>query len=266
MTFLALPFPAINPVLLELGPLKVNWYGIAYVLGILLGWRYALYLIRRFAQDLKAKDFDDFITWIVVAIIVGGRLGHILVYEAGYYCQHPLEILMTWRGGMSFYGGLLGVIVAILIYCRRRSIDPLRFGDVMAGAVPIGLGLGRITNFINGELYGRMSDLPWAVEFPQGGGFPRHPSQLYEAFLEGGVLFLVLCFAWHRTNWPKTPGRIAGLFLVGYATSRFLVEYVREPDAVYSFLSVSLTTGQILALPLFALGAFWMGRRGQALL
>jgi phosphatidylglycerol:prolipoprotein diacylglycerol transferase len=258
MILFSLPFPAINPVLLELGPLKVYWYGFAYVAGILLGWRYALYLVRHYAVHLKTQYFDDFITWIVIGIVAGGRIGHILIYEFDYYIHHPLEILMTWKGGMSFYGGLLGVIVATLIYCKRKSIQPLEFADVMAGSVPIGLGLGRVANFINGELYGRVSDVPWAVEFPQAGDFPRHPSQLYEAFLEGFVLWAVLAFIWHRTNWPKTPGKIAGVFLIGYAVSRFLVEYVREPDAIYNLGSLPFTTGQLLALPLMGLGVFFL--------
>ncbi len=254
----ALPFPSINPVLFELGPLKIHWYGIAYVVGILLGWRYAIYLVRHYATHLKEQYFDDFVTWIVVGIVVGGRLGHIVIYEFSHYMRHPLEILMTWKGGMSFYGGLLGVIISTLIYCKRKSINPLEFSDVVAAVVPIGLGLGRVANFINGELYGRVSDVPWAVEFPQGGGFPRHPSQLYEAFLEGFVLWLILAFAWHRTNLYKTPGKITGLFLIGYAVSRFLVEYVREPDSVYHLASFSFTTGQLLALPMIGLGAFWL--------
>lgn len=257
MNLFSFAFPNIDPVLLSIGPLKVHWYGIAYIIGIVAGWRYALYLVRHYAPDLKEKDFDDFVTWIVIAIIVGGRLGHILIYEAGYYFSHPLEILMTWRGGMSFYGGLVGVIIATLIYCKRRSINPFRFADVMAATVPIGLGLGRVANFINGELYGTITDVPWAVEFPQGGLLPRHPSQLYEAFLEGLVLFLILGFVWHRTKLSKTPGRITGLFLVGYAVSRFLVEYVREPDIVYTILSMPFTTGQLLALPFLAIGVFW---------
>ena len=257
MNLLTLAFPTIDPVLLAIGPIKIHWYGVAYIAGILAGWRYALYLARHYAPDLKPKDFDDFITWIVVAIIAGGRLGHILIYEAGYYFSHPLEILMTWRGGMSFYGGLVGVIIATLIYCHRLSINPFRFADVMAAAVPIGLGLGRVANFINGELYGRVTNVLWAVEFPGGGFLPRHPSQLYEAVLEGFILFLILGFAWHRTQLSKTPGRITGLFLIGYAVSRFLVEYVREPDITYDILSISLTTGQLLALPFFVIGMFW---------
>jgi phosphatidylglycerol:prolipoprotein diacylglycerol transferase len=257
MNLFTFAFPAIDPVLLAIGPLKIHWYGVAYIAGILAGWRYALYLARHYASDLKEKDFDDFVTWIVIAIIVGGRLGHILIYEAEYYFSHPLEILMTWRGGMSFYGGLVGVIIATLIYCKRRSINPFRFADVMAATVPIGIGLGRIANFINGELYGRVTDVPWAVEFPSGGFLPRHPSQLYEAALEGLALFLILGFVWHRTQLSKTPGRITGLFLAGYATSRFLVEYVREPDIVYNFLSLPFTTGQLLALPFFVIGMFW---------
>ncbi|MBY0281061.1 MAG: prolipoprotein diacylglyceryl transferase [Alphaproteobacteria bacterium] len=257
MNLFTFAFPSIDPVLLSIGPIKIHWYGVAYIAGILAGWKYALYLARHYASDLKEKDFDDFVTWIVIAIIVGGRLGHILIYEAGYYFSHPLEILMTWRGGMSFYGGLVGVIIATLIYCKRRSINPFRFADVMAATVPIGIGLGRIANFINGELYGRVTDVPWAVEFPSGGFLPRHPSQLYEAALEGLFLFLMLGFVWHRTQLSKTPGRITGLFLMGYAVSRFLVEYVREPDIVYNVLSLSLTTGQLLALPFFIIGMFW---------
>lgn len=254
----AIAFPTIDPIFFSVGPLKIHWYGVAYIVGILAGWRYALYLVRYYAPDLKQKDFDDFITWAVFAIIAGGRLGHILIYEAEYYFSHPLEILMTWRGGMSFYGGLIGVIIVTLIYCKRRAIDLFRFSDVMAAAVPIGLGLGRIANFINGELYGRVTDVPWAIKFPMGGFLPRHPSQLYEAILEGLVLFLVLGFAWHRTQLSKRSGCITGLFLAGYAISRFLVEYVREPDITYNVLSITLTMGQLLALPFFLIGILWV--------
>jgi phosphatidylglycerol:prolipoprotein diacylglycerol transferase len=252
-----LKFPQIDPVLIHLGPLSVHWYGVAYVVGLLAGWQYAVWIAKRFAPTITKAHIDDFMMWALAGIILGGRLGHILFYEPGRYLANPLEIFMTWKGGMSFHGGMLGVIVAILLYCRKAHIPLLRFSDIFATITPIGLFLGRLANFINGELYGRTTDVPWGMVFPYGGPLPRHPSQLYEAFLEGLVLLAVLHMGWRVAVFRDVPGRLTGLFLLGYGLARTLVELVREPDAIHPLLGMDLTTGQLLSIPM-VLAGIWL--------
>ncbi|MCX7338280.1 MAG: prolipoprotein diacylglyceryl transferase [Alphaproteobacteria bacterium] len=254
-------FPNIDPVLLHMGPLKVHWYGVAYVVGIVLGWKYAAHLIKNYLPSLDVKTFDTFITWIIIGIVVGGRLGHVIFYDLPYYIHHPLEILMTWRGGMSFHGGLLGVMTATVFYCAKHRVPPLQFTDIVCAAAPIGIGFGRVANFINGELYGTITTVPWAVEFPQGGHIPRHPTQLYEAALEGFLLWILLFCLCRWTNLLQKPGRISGLFLLGYGIVRFLVEYVKEPDGIHSVGMILLTTGQLLSIPLVIGGLFLVSRK-----
>jgi phosphatidylglycerol:prolipoprotein diacylglycerol transferase len=263
MTLYAIAFPAIDPVAVHIGPLPIRWYALAYIAGILLGWQYMRMLARRPPQAIGLRDVDDFVVWATLAIVLGGRFGYVLFYKPGYYVERPLEALALWQGGMSFHGGLIGVIVAIFLFAHLRKLSWLKLGDLVVCAVPIGLFFGRIANFINGELYGRPSDAPWAMAFPHGGPLPRHPSQLYEAALEGLVLFVVLyALAWH-TRALERPGFLAGVFLAGYAIARVIGELFREPDAHLGFLALGATMGQLLSLPVLLAGLYliWHARR-----
>jgi len=266
---LALPFPAIDPVLIELGPFPVRWYALAYLAGLLLGWRLAQRLIAR--NDLfaasgppKLAQLDDFLLWAAIGIVCGGRLGFVLFYNLDYYLENPLEIIQPWRGGMSFHGGAAGLMVATYLFARRQALPFLTLMDVVTAVAPVGLFFGRIANFINGELYGRVSDVPWAILFPRGGFLPRHPSQLYEAGLEGLVLFIVLMVLVFRVRALRWPGVIAGVFLAGYGVARSIVEFYREPDAQLGYLAGGLTMGQVLSLPMILCGVIiviWAARR-----
>ena len=254
----ALPFPNIDPVLFSIGPLAIRWYALAYIFGILLGWFYARRIIRNQPlwggrAPMTKEDFDDFIVWVTLGIILGGRLGYVLFYNPGYFAAHPLEILQLWSGGMSFHGGFAGCVCAIILFARHRGISILSLGDLTCAAAPIGICLGRLANFINGELWGRPADVPWAFVFPGGGPLPRHPSQLYEAALEGLLLFCVLAIA-VRSGALKRPGLIVGLFAAGYALARSFCELFREPDAQLGFLWGGLTMGMLLSIPLFLAG------------
>lgn len=266
---LALPFPAIDPVLIELGPFPVRWYALAYLAGLLLGWWLAQRLIAR--NDLfaasgppKLAQLDDFLLWAAIGIVCGGRLGFVLFYNLDYYLENPLEIIQPWRGGMSFHGGAAGLMVATYLFARRQALPFLTLMDVVTAVAPVGLFFGRIANFINGELYGRVSDVPWAILFPRGGYLPRHPSQLYEAALEGLVLFIVLMVLVFRVRALRWPGVIAGVFLAGYGVARSIVEFYREPDAQLGYLAGGLTMGQVLSLPMILCGVIiviWAARR-----
>lgn len=258
-----LPFPQIDPVIFQIGPLAVRWYGLAYVAGLVLGWRYMHLMNRRYAKAMEPKDIDDLLFWMTIGVVVGGRLGSVLFYNLPYYIDNPLAALAIWQGGMSFHGGLLGVIAAEIIFARRRGIPLLRLADLVAVAVPIGLFFGRIANFINGELYGRRTDVAWAMVFPNSDGQPRHPSQLYEAALEGLLLLVVLFFLARRPGGFERPGSLAGVFLIGYGLSRIVVELAREPDAYPGYLIGGTTMGQWLSVPMLVLGALliWNGRR-----
>lgn len=265
MTLLALPFPAIDPVALSIGPLELHWYALAYLAGFIVGWQYAMRLADRGPDRPNRQDMDAFLTWAIIAVILGGRLGFVLFYNVAYYIENPVEILFTWQGGMSFHGGLLGVITAVFAFSAARKIDPLAVGDIIAVVAPIGIFLGRIANFVNGELYGRVTDAPWGVIFPAGGPEPRHPSQLYEAVAEGLILFIILFVLARRQRIRQRPGVLAGVFLVGYGLGRFLVEFVREPDPQLGFLWLGATMGQLLCLPMILGGAaltVWAWRRG----
>ena len=259
---LAIAFPMIDPVAVSIGPIAIRWYALAYLAGFVLGWRYALALTRRAAGRPSAEDFDEFLTWAVLGTIIGGRLGYVLFYNLPHYLQNPLEALAVWHGGMSFHGGMLGVIGAILLFSWRRGISPFAFGDVIAAAAPIGLFFGRIANFINAELYGRAApDVPWAVVFPRDPlQVPRHPSQLYEAALEGLVLFVILAVAVRNPSVRERPGFAAGIFLVGYGISRIIVEFFREPDPQLGFLWGGATMGQLLSIPMVLVGVWLMMR------
>ncbi len=256
-----IPFPDIDPVAVQIGPLAIRWYSLAYIAGILLGWRYMRHLSRRWESPVSAEHLGDFILWAIFGIILGGRLGYVLFYNLDHYLAEPLQILVIWRGGMSFHGGLLGVIGVTWLFARRRSIPILALSDLIACAAPIGLLLGRIANFVNGELYGRVTDVPWAMVFPAGGPAPRHPSQIYEALLEGLALFTVLAILAQLPRVYRSPGLLTGVFFAGYGLARFIVEFVREPDAQLGFVFASLTMGQALSVPLFLFGGYLVLRK-----
>ncbi len=259
MPLLVIPFPDIDPVLIEIGPFAIRWYALAYIGGILFGWAYARAIIRRGAlwggqAPLTVVDFDDFILWATFGIIVGGRLGQVLFYEFSYFAAHPLEIVMLWHGGMSFHGGFLGCVVVVILFAWKRGIPILALGDLTCAVGPIGLFLGRIANFINGELWGRPSDVPWAMIFPRAPDpLPRHPSQFYEAGLEGLALLAVLALA-IRFGALKRPGLVLGLFMVGYGIARSIGELFREPDPQLERLAHGLTMGMALSFPMIVIG------------
>ena len=265
MPLLAIPFPAINPVAISVGPFAIRWYALAYIVGLLIGWRYCLALAGRPPHLVARQDVDDFLVWATLGVVLGGRIGYILFYKPGYYIYHPLEMLYVWHGGMSFHGGAIGVTIAITLFTRARRIPLFAFSDVITEAIPIGLFFGRLANFINGELYGRPSSVPWAMIFPNGGPVPRHPSQLYEAGCEGIVLFLLL-FVAERLNARERPGLVTGLFLAGYAVARMSGELFRQPDPQLGFLIFGTTMGQLLSVPLLLFGALIIGwaLRGRA--
>ena len=265
MPLFAIPFPAIDPVAVAIGPFVVRWYALAYIVGLLLGWRYCLVLADRPPRLAERRDIDDFLVWATLGVVLGGRIGYVLFYQPGYYLQHPIEALYLWHGGMSFHGGALGVTLAILLFTRARRLPVLAFSDVIAEAIPIGLFFGRIANFINGELFGRETDIPWAMVFPNGGPVPRHPSQLYEAVCEGLLLFLLLLLADHRGARLR-PGIVTGLFLIGYAVARMSGELFRQPDAQLGFLVFGTTMGQLLSIPVLIAGfiLIWWARRQPA--
>ena len=258
MPFLVIPYPAFDPVLVHIGPFAIRWYALAYIFGILIGWAYARMLIRSEKSwggkaPLTVADFDDFVLWVTIGIILGGRVGYVLFYDLPHFIEHPIAIVQLWNGGMSFHGGFIGCVLAVLLFGYHRGISVLSLGDITCAVGPIGLFLGRIANFINGELWGRPTDVPWAMIFPHGGPLPRHPSQLYEAALEGLLLLLVLA-ALIRAGALKRPGLIIGCFAVGYAVARTFFEFVREPDAQLGFLWGGVTMGQLLSVPLFLAG------------
>jgi phosphatidylglycerol:prolipoprotein diacylglycerol transferase len=263
------PFPHFDPVLLQIGPVAIRWYALAYIAGIILGWRYMAALVKRprlwafRGPAATPLQLDDLILWITLGVIVGGRLGHVIFYTPQIIWENPLEILKTWHGGMSFHGGTIGVIVAGVVYARRNRIDMLRLGDVIAAATPLGLFFGRIANFINGELWGRPTSLPWGIIFPNADGQPRHPSQLYEAALEGLVLFVVLSWAVWGAKLLNRRGVVMGMFLAGYGIIRASLENVRQPDAGLDHLPFGLTMGMILSTPMILAGAWfiWRGLR-----
>jgi len=254
----ALPFPSFDPVLISIGPVAIRWYALAYIVGILGGWAYARAIIRADGlwggkPPLTLADFDDFILWVTLGIILGGRIGYVLFYNPGYFAEHPSEVVQLWKGGMSFHGGFLGCVVAVIVFARLRGIPILSLGDIVCAVAPIGLFLGRIANFINAELWGRTTDVPWAIIFPGAGPLGRHPSQLYEATLEGVILFFVLAFVM-RWGALRRPGTILGAFCLGYGLARVACEFFREPDAQLGFLWGGLTMGMLLSIPLIIAG------------
>jgi phosphatidylglycerol:prolipoprotein diacylglycerol transferase len=256
-----IPFPDFDPVALEIGPFVLRWYALAYIAGLLAGWGYILWLLRRPPSGVTKDQVGDFFSWAIVGVILGGRLGFVIFYQPGYFIENPLEVFAVWNGGMSFHGGLLGVIAATILFGLRRKINILALGDLVAAAAPIGLLLGRLANFINGELYGRATDVPWAIVFPGAGDFGRHPSQLYEAGLEGLVLFVVLFVLARLTGALFRPGLVTGVFLIGYGASRAFVEFFRQPDSYVGdggFLFWDITMGQLLSVPIAVAGVVFI--------
>ncbi|WP_101340087.1 prolipoprotein diacylglyceryl transferase [Cereibacter azotoformans] len=284
-----IPFPDISPEIFSVelfgATFALRWYALAYIAGLLIGWRLVLRMIRSdrlwtFGAPMTEDQLERLLTWVILGVILGGRLGFVLFYQPSHYLAHPLDALKVWEGGMSFHGGFLGVMVAVIAFCLRERISILPVADLLAAATPPGLFLGRIANFINAELWGRPTTLPWGVAFPGEaaqtcpgieGICARHPSQLYEAALEGIVLFAILAILIWRRGWLRWPGAVTGAFLAGYGCARFLVEFVRQPDAqfvtpgnplglAWEIGGYGLTMGQILSLPMILLGLYFMLR------
>ncbi|MGO4705493.1 prolipoprotein diacylglyceryl transferase [Microvirga sp. 2MCAF38] len=280
MPLFAIPFPAIDPVAISIGPLAIRWYALAYIVGLLGGWFYAKRLAARAGlwgslPQPKPIDIDDLIVWAALGVVLGGRAGYVLFYNLSAYLAEPLEIFAIWHGGMSFHGGLIGATLAIILFARKRGLNALSILDLAAVVAPIGLFFGRIANFINGELWGRIAlDFPFAVVFPHAGPLPRHPSQLYEALGEGLILFLIMAWAVRRFGFRR-PGLLCGVFVIGYAIARIVCEFFREPDeqlgflfgSAFQFLGGGITMGMVLSLPLVLLGIglIWVASRGRTL-
>jgi phosphatidylglycerol:prolipoprotein diacylglycerol transferase len=261
MSFLLIAFPVFDPIAISIGPIAIRWYALAYIAGIVLGWIYARSLLKNEKlwdgpPPLSLAQLDDFILWVTVGIIVGGRTGYVLFYNLPFFIQHPAEIFELWKGGMSFHGGFMGCVVAVMWFARVNGISILSLGDITTAVAPIGLLLGRLANFINSELWGRTADpsLPWAIIFPNGGPLPRHPSQLYEAGLEGILLFTILAVM-IRLGALKRPGLILGSFIAIYGLARIIGEHFREPDPQLGFLWGGLTMGMLLSVPMVIAGA-----------
>jgi phosphatidylglycerol:prolipoprotein diacylglycerol transferase len=275
MTLFVLPFPAIDPVLIQIGPFAIRWYALAYIAGIFVGWWYAKRLAgnaRLWAPSsppLRPADIDDFVVWGALGIILGGRIGYVLFYDLPTFLANPLQMFALWNGGMSFHGGFLGTILAMVLFARNRGIPSWCLIDVIAASVPFALFFGRLANFVNGELFGRVTDLPWGMVYCNeyilemhgtcpAGPLPRHPSQLYEAALEGVAFFLLLRLFTHKYGRLRYPSFVSGVFCVGYGTARVFVEFFREPDIQIGYLAGGLTMGMLLSLPMIAYGIFLM--------
>jgi phosphatidylglycerol---prolipoprotein diacylglyceryl transferase len=260
MPFLVLPFPIIDPIAVDIGPFPIRWYALAYIAGFIFGWLGQRLLVardqlwREGQPRPEADTLDDLVAFVALGAVIGGRLGHVLIYDPGFYLLHPLEIVQTWKGGMAFHGGLLGAVLGIVLFARKSGAPVLTVADLCAGVAPIGLFFGRIANFIKPEMWGRETDVPWAMVFPQAGDAPRHPSQLYEAGLEGLALLFVLLVA-IRFGALKRPGLVTGLFGIGYGAARIFCEFFREPDPVQEALQNGFTMGMALSLPMIVIGA-----------
>ena len=243
-----------DPVLVDLGFFQIRWYSIAYILGIILGWVYAVKIIKKTQNNtqnfepIKRSDFDDLVIYLVLGIILGGRLGYVIFYNLEYYIQNSFEIFKLWQGGMSFHGGLLGIIVAIFIFSKNKNTNFFKYSDIVACVAPIGLFLGRLANFINGELFGKISTLPWAVIFPNGGNIARHPSQIYEAILEGLVLFILINFLALKKHLIIKTGYVSSFFLISYSILRIFSENFREPDQHLGYLFNYFSMGTLLSI------------------
>ncbi len=260
-------FPQFDPIAVQIGPIAIRWYALAYITALVLGWRLMRRLVRQAPVVATGELVDDFLTWATLGVVLGGRLGYVLFYQPGLYFSHPAQIVAVWQGGMSFHGGVLGVVAALLIYTRRHRIPLLGFADRMAVCVPIGLGLGRLANFINGELWGRPAPawLPFAMIYPQAGPVPRYPSELIQMLLEGVILFIVLYWLSRRYALRARFGWLTGAFLVGYGIARIIGEFFRQPDPFLGYLLGGVTMGQILSVPMLVAGGYLIWRaRPQA--
>ena len=258
-------FPNLDPVAVQIGPLAIRWYALAYILGIILSWRLMRRLVILSPEVATTTQVDDFVSWATLGVVLGGRLGYCLFYQPSVYLADPIGILRVWTGGMSFHGGMLGVTIAILLFCRHYRLSILGFSDRLAVCAPIGLGLGRVANFINGELWGRQAPeyVPWAMIFPRADTVPRHPSQIYQALMEGLILFLVM-FALSRRDWIRARfGMLTGVFLIDYGVARIIGELFREPDDFLGFLAFGTTMGQLLSIPMLLAG-LWLALRNKA--
>ncbi len=253
---MAIQFPNIDPVAIQLGPVAIHWYALAYLAGILGGWFLAKHIVRLDQNRYRPNetDIDDFMTWAVLGVILGGRIGYILFYNFHIYAENPLEVLKIWQGGMSWHGALIGVITVIISYAKIKKVELFRLADLFAVGATIGFFFGRIANFVNGELFGRVTESSLGIIFPRGGELPRHPSQLYEAALEGFVLFIILVTMAHISKIRNTPGLISAAFLFFYGVFRFIIEFFREPDAQLGFIVGDLSMGQLLCMPVIAGG------------
>ena len=255
ITLAALPFPEIDPIIFSIGFLHLRWYALAYLAGILLGWFLLKRITAKSGDPIGHQPLDSLINIGIIGIILGGRLGYVLFYNPSYFLSNPHKILAVWEGGLAFHGGFMGMVLAIVFTARRHHVSMIGLGDLIALVAPIGIFFGRLANFINGELYGRITDVPWAVIFPGTNGLPRHPSQIYEALLEGILLFIILIVAW-RMGARQRKGLLMGIFITGYGLARILVENFREPDQQLGFILGGVTMGQILSLPMVIIGAW----------
>ncbi len=253
-----IPYPSIDPVIVRIGPVSLRWYGTMYMLGFGASYALVRYQIKRRELAIRTDFLESLYTWIVVGLIAGARIGYVLFYNLSEYLRHPLDIFAVWQGGMSFHGGLIGSVAAGIWCCRRHGVDPWQVADLITTTAPIGLGLGRLGNFINGELFGRVTNVPWGMIFPNGGPLPRHPSQLYELFLEGVVLFLVL---WTVKDRVRRTGIVTALFIILYGLFRIIAELFREPDPQLGFIIGPVTMGQVLSFCMVCVGAFILVRR-----
>ncbi len=247
-----LTYPQIDPVLMHIGPFAVHWYGMMYLASFLISYGITWHLIKKRQFPMSRDVLDMFYLYMMAGVVLGGRLGYVFFYDFKEYLENPQDILAVWKGGMSFHGGLIGVIIAGILFCRSNKFDFWVLADILTVSAPIGLGLGRMGNFINGELYGRVTQVPWGMVFPEGGPLPRHPSQLYEAFLEGIMLFILLWILKDRLK--HRPGVLGSVFVIGYSIIRFIVEFFREPDPQLGYLAGFITMGQILSLLMLIAG------------
>lgn len=253
-------YPEISPIIVQIGPLALRWYSMAYLFGILFGWWLAAKRIQKYQIPLTKNNLEDIVFYFTLGVILGGRLGYVLAYGTEKFWLNPLEIFAVWHGGMSFHGGIIGVIIAMYLAAKHVNFSFLKLTDFTAPLVPVGIFLGRLANFVNDELWGRVTNVAWAVRFPNGGYLPRHPSQLYEACLEGIVLFVILNLMWMNKRCRERKGFISGAFLLGYALFRMLLEQFREPDAQLGFLWNGVTMGQLLSLPALLGGVYLLSK------
>ncbi|MFV0626267.1 MAG: prolipoprotein diacylglyceryl transferase [Alphaproteobacteria bacterium] len=264
---IGLDFPQISPIMFSIGPLAIRWYSMAYLAGILIGWFIVSKYVKKYDIGFTKTDLEDLAFYVTLGVVLGGRLGYVFFYggEENLFFKNPLHIFEIWKGGMSFHGGIIGVITAIYIYARNRKFSFFKVSDLVCLVVPIGILFGRIANFINDELWGRVTNVAWAVKFPNGGYLPRHPSQLYESFLEGFVMLIVLNLLWRKQYIRERHGIISALFVLLYALFRAFVEQYREPDAQIGFLFGHITMGQLLSVPFVLVGLYVIYKKTRPL-